>query len=221
MKRRAADKSGGTPRKEMFRYDTSLQIQDSAALPQNIPVEEEELQPSRTRRKLDDLALQELGEALVTVPEAKLAELDLPERLGDAIMHARGISKFGARRRQMQYIGRLMREEGDAETIRARLDAWNGVSVEETARLHLIERWRLKLLDDDKGLDALIAEYPRADIQRLRTLIRNTKREKEAEKPPKSFRELFQVLRETLTPNTELVDAKDAKEEQESAQRKP
>ena len=205
----------------MFRYDTSLQIQDSPALSQNIPVEEEELQPSRTRRKLDDLALQELGEALVTVPEAKLAELDLPERLSDAIMHARGISKFGARRRQMQYIGRLMREEGDAETIRARLDAWNGVSVEETARLHLIERWRLKLLDDDKGLDALIAEFPRADIQRLRTLIRNTKREKEAEKPPKSFRELFQVLRETLTPNTELVDAKDAMEEQESAQRKP
>jgi len=220
MKRRAADKSGGTPRKEMFRYDTSLQIQDSAALPQNIPVEEEELQPSRTRRKLDDLALQELGEALVTVPEAKLAELDLPERLGDAIMHARGISKFGARRRQMQYIGRLMREEGDAETIRARLDAWNGVSVEETARLHLIERWRLKLLDDDKGLDALIAEYPRADIQRLRTLIRNTKREKEAEKPPKSFRELFQVLRETLTPSAEFVDAKDAKEGQERTQRK-
>ena len=205
----------------MFRYDTSLQIQDSPALPQNIPVEEEELQPSRTRRKLDDLALQELGEALVTVPEAKLAELDLPERLSDAIMHARGISKFGARRRQMQYIGRLMREEGDAETIRARLDAWNGVSVEETARLHLIERWRLKLLDDDKGIDALIAEYPRADIQHLRTLIRNTKREKEAEKPPKSFRELFQVLRDTLSSvSPKNVDAEGAEEGQESAQRK-
>ncbi len=159
---------------------------------------EEEVQPSRTRRKLDDQALQDLGEALVAVSEEKLAELDLPERLGDAIMHARGISKFGALRRQMQYIGRLMREEGDAETIRARLDAWNGVSVEETVRLHLIERWRLRLLDDEKALDALIAEYPRAEIQRLRTLIRNTKREKEAGKPPKSFRELFQVLRETL-----------------------
>lgn len=168
-------------------------------MPQNIPVEEEEqLEPSRTRRKLDDLALQELGEALVAVPEAKLAELGLPERLGDAIMHARGISKFGALRRQMQYIGRLMREEGDAETIRARLDAWNGVSVEETALLHLIERWRLKLLNDEKALEALIAEYPRADIRQLRTLIRNTKREKEADKPPKSFRELFQVLRETF-----------------------
>ena len=204
----------------MFRYDTSLPIQDCPALPQKIPVEEEELEPSRTRRKLDDLALQELGEALVDVPAAKLAELALPERLSDAIVHARGISKFGALRRQMQYIGRLMREEGDAETIRARLDAWNGVSVEETARLHLIERWRLKLLDDDKGLDALIADYPRADIQRLRTLVRNTKREKEAEKPPKSFRELFKVLRETLTPAAEFVDAKDAKQEQESPQRK-
>ena len=187
------------------------------ALPQNNPVEEEQLEPSRTRRKLDDLALQDLGEALVAVPAAKLAELDLPERLSDAILHARGISKFGALRRQMQYIGRLMREEGDAETIRARLDAWNGVSIEETARLHLIERWRLRLLDDDKGLDALIAEYPHADIQRLRTLMRNTKREKETEKPPKSFRELFQVLRETLTPTVEFVDAK---EEQESPSRK-
>ena len=81
------------------------------------------------------------------------------------IVDARGISKFGALRRQMQYIGRLMREEGDAETIRVRLDAWKGVSVDETARLHLIERWRLKLLKDEKALEELIADYPRADIQ--------------------------------------------------------
>jgi ribosome-associated protein len=162
---------------------------------------EEEVQTSRTKRKQNDQALQDLGEALVAVSEEKLAELDLPERLRDAVMEARGISKFGALRRQMQYIGRLMREEGDAETIRARLDAWNGVSVEETARLHLIERWRLKLLNDEKALEALIAEYPRADIQKLRTLMRNTKRETEAGKPPKSFRELFQVLREILSSN--------------------
>ena len=157
---------------------------------------EEEIQPSRTRRKLEDQALQDLGQALVAVGEEKLAELDLPERLRDAIAQARGISRFGALRRQMQYIGRLMREEGDAETIRERLDAWKGVSVEETARLHLIERWRLRLLKDDKALEELIAEYPRADVQQLRTLIRNTKRETEAGKPPKSFREIFQALRE-------------------------
>ena len=171
------------------------------AQPADQPVDDlpdEDVQPSRTRRKLEDQALQDLGQALVAVGEGKLAELDLPERLRDAIMQARGISKFGALRRQMQYIGRLMREEGDAQTIRKRLDAWNGISRDETARLHLIERWRLKLLKDDKALEELIAGYPGADVRQLRTLIRNTKREAEAGKPPKSFRELFQVLRETL-----------------------
>ena len=116
-------------------------------------------------------------------------------------MHARGISKFGALRRQMQYIGRLMREEGDAETIRAQVDAWKGVSVEETARLHLLERWRVRLLNDDKALEELLIDYPRANIRQLRTLMRNAKREAEAGKPPKSFRELFHVLRETLNAN--------------------
>jgi ribosome-associated protein len=186
--------SGGTPQKEMFGYDTSLPNQDSPGLPQV----EEEVQTSRTKRKQNDQALQDLGEELVAMGEGKLAELDLPERLRDAVMEARGISKFGALRRQMQYIGRLMREEGDAETIRAQLDAWKGVSVEQTARLHLIERWRVRLLNDEKALEALIIEYPRADIQQLRTLMRNAKREAEASKPPKSFRELFHVLRETL-----------------------
>ena len=201
------DNSGGTPQKEMFRYDTSLPIQDSPGLTQL----EEQVQPSRTKRKHDDQALQDLGKELVAVGEDKLAELDLPERLSDAIMHARSISKFGALRRQMQYIGRLMREEGDAETIRTRLDAWKGISVNETARLHLIERWRVRLLNDEKALEELITEYPRADIQQLRTLMRNAKREAEAGKPPKSVRELFQVLRETLSSTSpKIVDAENA-----------
>ena len=169
--------------------------------PAGQPVEEppeHEVQPSRTQRKRADQELQDLGQALVAVSEVKLAELDLPERLREAIMAARGISRFGALRRQMQYIGRLMREEGDAETIRGRLDAWNGVSVEETARLHLIERWRLRLLKNETAIEELITEYPGADVQQLRTLMRNTKREADANKPPKSFRELFQALREVL-----------------------
>ena len=161
-------------------------------------IPEDEIRPSRTQRKLSDRALQELGQELVSVSEEQLAELALPERLREAIMQARAISKFGALRRQMQYIGRLMREEGDADTIRERLDAWNGVSVQETARLHLIERWRMKLLNDDTALEELIVQYPRADVQRLRMLVRNTRRESEAHKPPKSFRELFQALRDIL-----------------------
>lgn len=201
----------------MFGYDTSLPIQNASGLPKV----EEEVQTSRTKRKQNDQALQDLGEELVAVGEDKLAELDLPERLRDAVMQARAISKFGALRRQMQYIGRLMREEGDPETIRAQLDAWKGVSIEETAHLHLIERWRLRLLNDEKALEELITEYPGADIRQLRTLMRNAKREKEADKPPKSFRELFQVLRETLSSiSPKIVDAEGAEEEQESTQRK-
>lgn len=159
---------------------------------------EDEVQPSKTQRKKEVHALQDLGEALVALEPDKLAELDLPTRLHDAVMQARQISKFGALRRQMQYIGRLMREEGDAAMIRGRLDAWNGNSIDETARLHLLERWRSRLMADDAALADLLAAHPGADAQRLRTLIRNAKREAEAGKPPKSFRELFQLLREIL-----------------------
>ncbi|HEX4986135.1 MAG TPA: ribosome biogenesis factor YjgA [Burkholderiales bacterium] len=153
---------------------------------------------SRTRRKHDDRALQALGEALVAVGEARLAELDLPERLREAIVEARGMTRFGALRRQMQYIGRLMREEGDAEAIRSRLDAWKGTDAGETARLHRAERWRDRLMADDRAFEALITEYPAADLQRLRALVRNAKREAELARPPKSYRELFRALRETL-----------------------
>jgi ribosome-associated protein len=169
----------------------------------------EEVQPSRTQRKREDLALQDLGEELVAVAEEKLAGLDLPERLRDAVIEARNISRFGALRRQMQYIGRLMREEGDVAAIRSRIGSWKGVSAAETARLHLVERWRERLLNDDSALEQLIGEFPRADVRRLRTLLRNARRESGAGKPPKSFRELFRVLRETLTPRAESVDAKE------------
>ena len=122
----------------------------------------------------------------------------LPDLLRDAILEAKRISKFGALRRQMQYVGRLMREV-DPTPIRARLDAWSGGSAAETARLHQIERWRARLLEDELALAQLLDAHPGADIQRLRTLIRNVKRETEAGKPPKSFRELFQELRDILS----------------------
>ena len=187
------DNSGGTPRKEIFGYDTSLPIQT----PRDSPVQEE-VQSSRTKRKHDDQALQDLGEELVAVGEEKLAELDLPARLLDAVLGAKRISKFGALRRQMQYIGRLMREEGDAGAIRSQIDAWKGSSVTEIARLHSIERWRTRLIEDEMALGALLDQFPHADAQRLRALLRNVKREAEAKKPPRSFRALFQELREIL-----------------------
>jgi len=155
---------------------------------------EEELQISKTQRKREMQALQDLGEELVALGADKLAELELPTRLLDAVLDAKRISKFGALRRQMQYLGRLMRD-ADADAIRSRLDVWKGTSVAETARVHAIERWRTRLIEDELALGQLLDQYPRADAQRLRALVRNIKREAAAKKPPRSFRELFQELR--------------------------
>jgi ribosome-associated protein len=155
---------------------------------------EEELRISKTQRKRDMQALQNLGEELVALSPDKLAGLDLPTRLLDAVLEAKRISKFGALRRQMQYLGRLMRD-ADADVIRSQLDVWKGTSVAETARLHTIERWRTRLIGDELALGELLDQFPHADAQRLRALIRNVKREAAAKKPPKSFRELLQELR--------------------------
>jgi ribosome-associated protein len=113
------------------------------------------------------------------------------------VHQARRITKFEARRRQLQYIGKLMREV-DPEPIRSRLDAWKSVSRAHTARLHLLERWRARLLEDETAITELMREYSGADAARLRLLVRNTHREREAGQPPRSYRALFQLLNETI-----------------------
>jgi ribosome-associated protein len=153
--------------------------------------------PSKTQRKRQMHELQDLGAELVELNDQQLATVDLPENLLDAVMAARGMTKFEARRRQLQYIGKLMRGI-DPEPIRSRIDAYKAVSSAHTARLHALERWRLRLLEDEAALTELLREHPHADAARLRTLVRNTLREREAGQPPKSFRALFQLLNETL-----------------------
>lgn len=159
---------------------------------------EQDVAPSKTRRKKDMHALQEIGEQLVELDQKKLSEFNLPEILLDAIHLARPMTKHGARRRQMQYIGRLMREV-DTQPIQQKLDSWHQTSVHQTARLHQLERWRERLLADEHALTEFAQKYPAADLQRLRSLIRNAHKEKAAEKPPKSFRLLFQELQTTIT----------------------
>jgi len=156
-------------------------------------------QPSKSQRKRDSHDLQDLGEELVALSDARLAELELPERLRAAILEARRISKFGALRRQMQYVGKLMRaEEVDVSTIRARLDAWKGLSREATAHMHLLERWRDRLVADDESIGELAERYPGGDLQRLRTLVRNARKEHAAGLAPASYRQLFQALKEII-----------------------
>lgn len=154
---------------------------------------EQDAAPSKTQRKKDMHALQEIGEQLVELDPKKLAEFDLPETLLDAIRMARPMNKHGARRRQMQYIGKLMRTI-DVLPVQQKLDSWHQVSLHQTARLHQLERWRERLLSDEHALTEFAEKYPAADLQHLRLLIRNAQKEKAAEKPPKSFRLLFQKL---------------------------
>ncbi|MFA5915472.1 MAG: ribosome biogenesis factor YjgA [Burkholderiales bacterium] len=153
---------------------------------------------SKTRKKKDMLALQDLGVQLVELNEQQLASMQLPEELLDAVMEARRLTKHEARRRQMQYIGRLMRDL-DAVPIRERLEQWKGQGRAHTAQLHAIERWREELLAGDPALARFLDEHPDADSQKLRVLIRNARREQSAALPPKNYRELFRILRETLT----------------------
>jgi ribosome-associated protein len=154
--------------------------------------------PSKTQRKREMHELQDLGEELAALSDQQLAGVELPENLLDAVMHARSLTKFEARRRQMQYIGKLMRDV-DPEPIRERIAAFKAASHAHTARLHLLERWRVRLLDDEDALTELMKEYPQADAARIRTLVRNTARERERGQPPKSFRALFQLLNETMS----------------------
>lgn len=157
-----------------------------------------DLPPSKTQVKKQMHELQDLGAELVALGRDQLAQLDLPEALRDAIREMHRINKFGAQRRQLQYIGRLMRDIEDTAPIVAKLNAWKGVSQQHTAHLHLLERWRDRLMEDEGALTELLTAYPEADIQRLRTLLRNARKEKEAGKPPKNYREIFQLLREVI-----------------------
>lgn len=157
----------------------------------------EELPPSKTKIKKQMLELQDLGEQLAALNKDQLNELDLPENLRDAINEVKRITKFGAISRQMQYIGRLMRDVDPAPIV-AKLEIWNGTSKQHIAWLHQVERWRDRLLEEPNALTELLAAHPQADAQHLRTLIRNALKEKELAKPPKNYREIFQVLRDII-----------------------
>ena len=150
--------------------------------------------PSKTRRKREMEALQDLGRQLVELSPERLRKVPLPDNLYEAIRAAQGF-KMEARRRQLQYIGKLMRVV-DPAPIQAQLDVFNGNSAVEVARQHRLERLRAAYLEDEKLLTTIADTWPGADLQQLRTLRRNALKEREQGKPPKAFRELFRVLRE-------------------------
>jgi ribosome-associated protein len=150
--------------------------------------------PSKTKAKEESDSLQELGKRLVSVGNDRLKKLDIPETLADAVREAKRISSFGALRRQMQYIGKLMRDV-DVEPIQEMLDELDGVSNKANARFHALEKQREKLLADESIITALKNEHPDLDVSALRTLRRNALKEQAENKPPKAYRAIFQLLK--------------------------
>ncbi len=149
--------------------------------------------PSKSQRKRDMHALQSLGEELAALSLDRLRALELPDALRDALLQVRSLRTHGAVRRQLQYVGKLMRDV-DPEPLRERLDVWNGTSREAVVRAHLAEHWRERLLAGDEAFSELLSEFPTVDIPAMRTLIRNARREREDSKPPRNFRELYRAL---------------------------
>ncbi|TKC83935.1 ribosome-associated protein [Trinickia terrae] len=153
--------------------------------------------PSKSQLKREMHALQELGLTLVELPKDALKRMPMPEDLADAVQEARRITDHEGKRRQIQYVGRVMRSLTDEETaaLRQALDTYNGVNKAETAKLHWIERTRDALIADDEALTAFLRQHPAADAQEGRTLIRNARKEAQQGKPPRYFRELFQWIK--------------------------
>lgn len=151
--------------------------------------------PSKTKKKEAMHELQDLGTELVELSVGQLKRIKLPENIYDAVRECQKITAHGARRRQLQYLGKLMRTADD-EPIRAGLALIRGESSAEIARLHRLERFRIRLMEDETFLSDIAATWPSADLQHLRQLRRNALKEQETGKPPKNFRAIFQALQE-------------------------
>ncbi len=153
--------------------------------------------PSKSQLKRDMQALQDLGRALVELPKDALKRMPMPEKLDDAVRETRRITDHEGKRRQLQYVGRVMRllDETQVAALRTALDAQRGVDRAATGRLHWIERTREQLLASDDAFTTFIDTHPNADLQAGRTLIRNARKEAQQNKPPRYFRELFQWIK--------------------------
>lgn len=157
---------------------------------------------SKSQDKRDMAALRDLGASLLDLPQARVDALPLNEKLAGALRDARRITSHEARRRQIQYIGKLMREQ-DPAPIRAALAEAAGQSASARARQKQLEQWRERLIKDDAALTEFAGEHPATDVQVLRTLIRNARKEIAGAHPPRAQRELFRVVREALAGVTE------------------
>jgi len=162
--------------------------------------------PSRSARKRESEELQSLGEQVAELPAETIATLPLPEPLIDALASAKRIGSFGGRRRHLQYIGKLMRrlDPGALDAVRDAVSAARAPSARQTALLHRAERERDELLESDAALERWLADDRAGDAQRLRSLIRQARKDArearpgEAPRRGKAYREIFALVRARL-----------------------
>ena len=169
-------------------------------------------EPSRTELKRESDELQKLGESLLTLRADLMAKVDLPEKLVEAVAEAKRITNFEGKRRQMQFIGKLMRklDEDAVEGVRAALLEQSQGSAQETLQLHLAEQWRDRLIKDDDACGEWLQSFPGTDSQQLRALIRQARKDAPAEsaanvsqglapRQSRAYREIFQLVRSQMS----------------------
>jgi ribosome-associated protein len=192
---------------------------------QSSEFEQEYERPSKSELKRQMSELQKLGEELVAEARDRVKRVPMPEDVREAILACQLITNHEGRRRQMQFVGKKMRtlDEEEVAVIQRTIDSWKGMSKADTAFLHAIERRREKLLADDKALTVLLEENPELDVQHLRTLIRNARKEQAESKPPKAYREIYQILKDiskkgkAAAPAVDDADAEDGDDEHDDA----
>lgn len=155
--------------------------------------------PTRTQQRRDALAVLALAVQLVELPQSKLARLELPEDVQREIANTRRITAHIARKRQLQFLAKVMRRHDTSvyDGVRAALGENRDRQRQETAAMHRLEAMRDRLLaDPDNAMSDLIATYPGVDRQHLRSLVRQAKIEKDGNKPPRAYREIYQLLKD-------------------------
>lgn len=165
---------------------------------------------SKTELKRESTELQKLGEQLIALRKGLFDRLQLPEKLVDALAEADRITNFEGKRRQMQYVGKLMRglDDEQLDAIRAALDEQRGGAASESLSLHEAERWRDDLIERDEAFGEWVAKFPESDTQQLRALVRQARKDRQPRQDEisqglvprhgRAYREIFQLVKEYL-----------------------
>ncbi|MCD8338857.1 MAG: DUF615 domain-containing protein [Burkholderiales bacterium] len=173
----------------------------------------EDLGPSKSELKRRAERLQDLGKELTTLGEETLAKIALPEELLDQLAEYKRMRSFGAQRRQLQLIGKVMRAL-DPDKVRTAIDRARGVDKAAVAAHHRAENLRAALIKEDKYLTNFVEEFPNIDVQNIRRLVRAARKEAENNKPPKSSRELYRIIYALILPPLVLEAETEASDEE-------